>query len=217
MKAISDRAAAQYPDAATQAELRHIKEISRRGPPIEGWSSVWNELELVKQIRAAALDLHIKTGLRPADVLAAHEGARNKIVALLNTAYLQDPQFSNYSFTSEDGQSQVEQMEISSRTRRQLVDALIVERDELDKKIKMLQEFMAGKRIRAETTAVDFNRDFLRRLITVAHAVLGPSPGYDDGPLVRFVQVAALPVLRFEPDNERLRSLARRQAGRLGS
>jgi hypothetical protein len=213
-----DRATAQvalYFNDDARSQLRVIKEASRRGPPINDWRRVFDELELsawvydqgIKSLCDRDRDL---TPLAPREVLDALIEHRKAIDQLLRE--LQDPRLWNWFFVSGDwlwakGESPLKHLPPS------LVESLAAHRDQVANEIGQLKQFIQERRTQA-VTADDYKHMFLTMVIDIAHEIFGPEVGGEEGPLIQFVARASQEVLEGStPPPETLRTIARRHQG----
>jgi hypothetical protein len=214
MQRKSDRATAQvqYFSDNIRSQLRKIKETSRRGPPVNDWDRVWEDLELaaqayhqgVKFLSDRDRDLPPLTPREALDALRKH---RKTVDSLIRQ--LQDPRLWEWAFIGENGYWARGETPLS-RFPSSLVRDLVAHCGEASREIGQLKQFT--QRPARSMTARDYMDLFLQTLFEIAHGLFGPEIGAEDGPLLRFVSQVAQAVLgELTPPPKTLRTIDRRR------
>ncbi len=191
----------------TRAKLKRIKASSRRGCPAESidWNSIWQILEREAQMRDQNVEQLVGWDLRPRDLLHELASILKKVDDLLE--HIQDSRPLDWHFIGKD---QISIRSKSPRAYRHLREELLAFRSELIADIEHLKELTQGRRTRARTLA-DCNHLFLAALLEIGHQLFGPGIGDEQSPLIKFVSLAAKPVLgKATPRRATLRTIARR-------
>jgi hypothetical protein len=190
-----------------RAQLKQTKESRRRGIPAGtiDWNSICGKLEYAARLRDQGVELLVGCDLHPREVLDELVKCRKAVDRLLRN--IQKPQLLAWHIISED------RVSIRSNSPKEfhlLVENLVWYRDELAADIEHLQELTRGRRTRTSTLP-DCDRQFLKMVLDIGHELFGPEIGDEDGPFIKFISLAAKPVLgQSTPPLGTLRTIARR-------
>lgn len=198
-----------YYDEEARAKLR--KHIERVGQQREVARDVDWDVELWQTLEASAA-LYERWAADPKVT------ARNALNALTRCAVaidklrgcLMDPALLNWSAVSSSGLSfQAESPEL----RELLVEELAELQNEYETDARELRVVLSGAGAKKKTSATHPEAWLVRVILDIGHQLFGPQVvGYEEGPLIKFLQLALEPVLgSATPSAEALRTIARRE------